>query len=60
MIKYWPYVKIQEKGRHMACFAKRKIDGCTLCMKRDGLFTSGIVGNETTYMGYVKQELCSI
>jgi len=38
----------------MACFAKKGgIDGCTPQMKRDGLYTSGVVGKETIHMGYV-------
>jgi len=39
---------------------EREMDGCITLMKRDGLYTSGVVGNETIHMGYVKQELCSM
>jgi len=39
---------------------KREMNGCEPWMKREGLYTSGVVGNETTYMRYIKQELCSM
>jgi len=39
---------------------KREIDGCALWMKRDGLYTSTVVGSETIHIGYIKQELCSM
>jgi len=34
------------------------MDRYALWMKRDGLYTSGVVGSEIIHMGYVKQELC--
>jgi len=38
----------------MACLAKnRDMDGCALWIKRDGLYTSGVVGRETIHMRYV-------
>jgi len=33
---------------------KKEMDGCTSWMKREGLYTSGMVGSETPHMGYVK------
>jgi len=39
----------------VACFAnKKEMDGCTPWMKREALYTSGVVGRETTHMEYVK------
>jgi len=32
----------------------REMDECTPWMKREGPYTSGVVGSETTYMGYIK------
>jgi len=34
---------------------KNKIDGCASWMKREGLYTSRVVGSETTHMGYLKR-----
>jgi len=50
-----------EKGQPcgMPCY-KKDIDGCAPWMKRVGLYTSGVVGRETIYMGYVQLELCSM
>jgi len=39
---------------------KREIDGCTIWMKRYGLYTSQVVGKEIIDMGYVKQETYSM
>jgi len=39
----------------VVCFAKKKMDGCTLLMEKKALYTSG--ANETNHMGYVKQKL---
>jgi len=36
---------------------KREMDGCTPWMKRDGLYTSGVVGRQTIHMGFIKEEL---
>jgi len=46
-------VKNLEKGQpHGILCQKREMEGYTPWMKRDGLYTSEVVGSETIYIGY--------
>jgi len=50
-----------EKGHpHGMPCKKRDMDECAPWMKRDSLYTSGVVGREIIHMGYVQLELYSI
>jgi len=52
--------KLEEGKPHGMLCQKRKMDGCALWMKRDGLYTSHVVESETINMEFVKQGMCSI
>jgi len=39
---------------------KREMNGCALWMRRDGLYTSQVVGSKTINIGYIKQDMYSM
>jgi len=39
---------------------KRDMNECAQWMKRASLYTSGVARREIIYMGYIRQELCSM
>jgi len=49
----------REGQPHGILCKKKGMDGYTIWMKKEALYTSGVVGSKTTHMGYVMQELYS-